>query len=98
MLLYSEGSFMQVLEGEEETVEALMSKIADDPRHHEIIVLSREPIEARDFGKWSMSFRGLNAQDARSWPGFAPFFEFGFKAERLGAKPGLALDLLKNFR
>lgn len=98
MLLYAAGRFMQVLEGEDTDVDAIMGRIERDPRHHAIVVLSREAVSAREFPHWSMGFRGLTAQDAKSWPGYAPFFEFGFRAEKIGAKPGLALDILKTFR
>jgi hypothetical protein len=98
MLLYSAGSFMQALEGAEADVNESMARIEKDPRHHDIIELSRTQIKTRAFAQWSMGFRGLTAEDARSWPGFAPLFEFGFDAEKFGAKPGLAMDLLKNFK
>jgi hypothetical protein len=98
MLLYSAGSFMQALEGDEAAVDESMARIGKDPRHHDIIELSRTEIKTRAFAQWSMGFRGLTAKDAKSWPGFAPLFEFGFDAEKFGAEPGLAMDLLKNFR
>jgi hypothetical protein len=98
MLLYSAGSFMQVLEGAEADVDESMARIEKDPRHHDIIELSRTQVPAPAFAQWSMGFRGLTAQDAKSSPGFAPFFEHGFNAEMIVAKPGLAIDLLKNFR
>jgi hypothetical protein len=97
MLLYSYGNFLQVLEGSEAAVDEAMSRITIDPRHHGIIVLLKEPVEARDFADWAMGFRGVQASDAQTWPGYAPFFENGFNAEQLSAKPGLALDLLKAF-
>lgn len=98
MLLYSAGSFIQVLEGEAADVDEFMSRIERDTRHHSIIVLSRETVATREFAHWSMGFRGLSAQDAKSWPAYAPFFEFGFSAEKIGAKPGLALSILNTFR
>jgi hypothetical protein len=94
MLLYSHGSFMQVLEGEDSAVDEAMSRIAIDPRHHGISVLSRSNIPAREFSKWAMGFRGIKTEDAASWPGYAPFFEYGFNAKMIGAKPGVALEIL----
>jgi hypothetical protein len=44
-----------------------------------------------------MAFHGVNAEDAKMLPGYAPFFEHGFDAAAVGAKPGLALDMLKRF-
>jgi len=95
MLLYSERSFMQVLEGEPSAVEETMSRIDKDIRHENILVLSKTKVATREFANWSMGFRGISAHDAASWPGYAPFFERGFSAEKMGAKPGLALKILK---
>jgi hypothetical protein len=97
MLLYSWGGFMQVLEGTQSAVEETMSRIYKDARHHGIIVLSREKIHAREFGHWSMGFRGIRADDVESWPGYAPFFEYGFNAALIGAQQGVALEMLKAF-
>jgi hypothetical protein len=95
MLLYSRGTFMQVLEGEETAVDQTFSRIAKDSRHHSINVLSKSTASAREFGTWSMGFRGIDAADVATWPGYAPFFEHGFNAEQIGAKPGMAFEILK---
>lgn len=43
VLLYSEGNFFQVLEGEKEDLVELFGKIEKDPRHHTVIqVLGKE--------------------------------------------------------
>jgi hypothetical protein len=97
MLLYSFGSFMQVLEGSQSAVEETMSRIYKDARHHGIIVMSKAQVHAREFGHWSMGFRGIHAEDVASWPGYAPFFEHGFNAALIGAQSGVALDMLKAF-
>ncbi|MEM0930798.1 MAG: BLUF domain-containing protein [Pseudomonadota bacterium] len=46
--------FLQVLEGETETVDALLEKIGKDDRHTDIQVLYRGHLEERVFGQWSM--------------------------------------------
>lgn len=97
MLLYAEGNFMQVLEAEEEAIDETYSRIASDPRHTDLFVIEREPIERRDFDQWSMGFRRLGATEAAAHPAYAPFFERGFDAAQIGAHPGLALDMLKEF-
>lgn len=97
MLLYAGGCFMQVLEGEAADVDATFARIARDPRHSDIVVLERGPIEARSFPNWRMGFRRLDATTAAQHPAWAPFITNGFDAARLGAKPGLALDLLTSF-
>lgn len=97
MLLYVAGSFMQLLEGEEADVEAVYRKVESDPRHHGVIVLERAPIEARSFGKWSMGFKRISSADAAAHPHYAKLVQGGFDADGIGAKPGLALSLLKDF-
>ena len=97
MLLYSDGSFMQVLEGETENVDAIYAKICQDRRHHSIVRLCTDPIDERDFATWSMGFKRLTASDAAANPQFAPLFVNGFDAERIGAKDGVALQILKEF-
>lgn len=97
MLLYAGGNFMQVLEGEEAKVIATFERIAQDARHHNLIELMREPAAARDFSRWFMGFRQLGIEDARHYPAFAPFFKAGFDPASIGARPGLALDMLKCF-
>lgn len=44
VLLYSEGNFFQVIEGEEETINSLFEKIKADQRHENIILIFDRPI------------------------------------------------------
>lgn len=97
LLLYSNGSFMQVLEGEESAVDETMSRIEKDALHYDVFVLTKSPVSHREFGNWAMGFRGIVAKDAETWPSYAPFFENGFSAQKIGAQSGLALGILKNF-
>ena len=48
ILIYCEGNFFQLLEGEKEKVIELYSQIQDDPRHSEIITIVEKPVKARD--------------------------------------------------
>lgn len=55
-LLYDDGvRFLQVLEGEMDQVDATFARIKADPRHRAVVVLSRRPIDAREFGDWAMA-------------------------------------------
>ena len=57
-LLLSDGwRFVQVLEGSPDGVEATMERIRRDPRHVGVTVLHDGPVEAREFGGWSMADR-----------------------------------------
>jgi hypothetical protein len=97
MLLYAGGNFMQVLEGEKDAVDETYGRIARDSRHTDLHIVENERIAERSFSKWSMGFRRLGAAEAATHPAYAPFFAGGFDAAGIGAKPGLALEILKSF-
>ncbi len=54
VLCYSGGIFIQALEGGRSAVNQLYLKIAADPRHHDVVLLSYEEIGERRFAGWSM--------------------------------------------
>lgn len=60
VLLYRDGNFIQVLEGEPAQVEATFARIERDPRHRQVLVLSRETQVARVFEHWTMGFRNID--------------------------------------
>ncbi|MCA9252039.1 MAG: BLUF domain-containing protein [Phycisphaerae bacterium] len=69
MLLYSEGSFFQVLEGEENVVRDLFRTICKDKRHTQVTEIIFEPIGQRIFGEWSMSFASMTHDELLDAPG-----------------------------
>lgn len=97
MLLYANGAFMQVLEGDEAAVAETMSRIRADTRHHNIYELYSSTIDHREFGAWNMGFHALTPTDARAWPGYAQFFEHNLAAANPIGEPGLAVEMLKTF-
>ncbi len=56
MLLYHDGSFMQVLEGAPTDVEAVFGRILYDPHHRDIHQVLETEVDRRRFGRWSMGF------------------------------------------
>jgi Sensors of blue-light using FAD len=54
VLCFSESIFIQVLEGGRDAVNELYLRIARDPRHHHVVLLSYEEIPERRFTGWSM--------------------------------------------
>ncbi len=58
-LLYFNGSFMQMIEGERKRIEDLMERIRRDPRHHSLEVIFAGRIQRRAFPDWSMGLRDL---------------------------------------
>jgi len=55
-LLFHAGLFAQVLEGPQNAVEQLFSRIQLDNRHSGVTVAHRGPAAQRDFSQWSMAF------------------------------------------
>lgn len=54
-LLYSEGCFVQVLEGSLDAVQRTFSRIQCDFRHGDVVVLQSGRPDARLFGAWDMA-------------------------------------------
>ena len=54
VLCFSEGIFLQVLEGGRAPVNRLYNRIAADPRHADVELLCYEEIGERRFAGWSM--------------------------------------------
>ncbi len=84
MLLYSEGSFFQVLEGDEEKVERLFSLIEKDSRHHALTIIAREPIAERSFGDWTMGCADLMPEQVDDIIGTNDFLAGGHSFAALG--------------
>ncbi len=59
MLLYEDGNFIQLLEGEETDVKRLFERIDRDSRHRGVLILDQGETRERQFGNWSMGFRQL---------------------------------------
>lgn len=97
MLLYHEGSFLQVLEGDQETVEALYTKIGRDPRHKSPLLLFRHEQRPRSFGDWTMGFHELLSDGSEPPAGLNRFLQTG--AAGLKAEDGERIyEVLLGFR
>ena len=96
MLLFQNGSFFQVLEGERTVVVALFEKIAADKRHTRVTKVILEPIEERAFGAWTMGYPRISARELAEIPGLNDFFTRGRSYLELGE--GRAKTLLAAFK
>ena len=66
ILLYVDGSFFQVLEGEEAVVMTLFERIGKDPRHTSVTSIICEPIAQRTFGEWTMAYSFVSEEELES--------------------------------
>lgn len=77
MLLYSDGSFFQVLEGEADAIEKLFNTISHDSRHEQVTVIIKETVATRSFADWTMGYAEITAQDVDQIIGINDFFTSG---------------------
>ena len=98
MLLYKDGNYMQVLEGEEKAVRDLYARIRRDPRHLGIVTLVEGRRDNRCFGDWSMGFQDLSSLEARDVPGYSEFLNTPLTAEEFSSDPGQCERLLWAFK
>lgn len=98
MLLYGNGTLLQVLEGEEAVVDPLVAEILDDPRHADIEVLSRKPVEQRDYAEWSMGFDLVSNEGLREIEGLRDFGAAKFNFEFLVGNGPVVQSLVEHYR
>ena len=63
LLVLSDETFLQVLEGPVDAVNALFTKIIANKVHHDVTLLSYEQVAQRNFDSWSMRVVDLNDLD-----------------------------------
>lgn len=98
MLLYKDGNFMQMLEGEEEAVRSLYRKIAGDHRHRGEMTLMQGYSEERQFPAWSMGFRDLSSAETHAAAGYNEFLNTKLTGEEFSSAPTRAQKLLLTFK
>jgi hypothetical protein len=74
MLLYICGSFLQVLEGPPERIDAVFGKILTDKRHTQVTLIARESIPERAFEGWTMVHKTLDLIEAGELIGEVDYF------------------------
>ena len=97
MLLYGDGNFMQVIEGEGAAIDETYGRIVKDPRHKHILLLEHGPTEGRQFSQWNMGFRRLDRSDTATHPAYVDFFANGFDSAQLAKHYRGAMTMLKEF-
>jgi hypothetical protein len=95
ILLYSNGNFFQVLEGEPAAVDEMYKKLHLDKRHKQLTLIVREPITKRFFADWSMGFSNVTPEELTQISGMNDFFHGG--SCFIGLDSGRAKKLLAAF-
>lgn len=97
ILLYKDGDFLQLLEGEKSAVETLFKKINRDPRHTGVCTLLAEECKERLFADWSMAFRDLADPALLREPGYSDFLNKPLGHQAFKDHPDEAMKLVGVF-
>ena len=95
ILLFVQGSILQVLEGEENVIEALYKKIEQDPRHTHVTKVFNRHIQQRSFQTWNMGYKTISRHQFEIIKTIIDLEDY----EWLTAKPSdnMILNILKIF-
>lgn len=74
MLLYRDGTFVQLLEGESSDVEEIYQAIILDERNTGNYLIDKSEIKQRRFPSWNMGFKDLTKIPADELEGFSDIF------------------------
>lgn len=70
-LVYVDGFFLQVLEGEKDSVQKLMQTISKDFRHETVTVLQADEIATAAFSDWDMAYVSATPEQVARWAGLS---------------------------
>lgn len=98
ILLYSHGTFFQVLEGDEAAIDSTFETIKRDTRHKDVTLIEKLPITERSFPYWSMGFEKLEGKDFTEMEGLNNFFEKDFTPAGFASHKHIVGPLLTHLR
>jgi hypothetical protein len=68
-LVYVDGVFFQIIEGDKDVVHNLMASIASDSRHHSVKIFYEAEVDVRAFESWRMAYLRATAEQMSKWAG-----------------------------
>ena len=63
VLLHNNNFFLQVLEGDKDSIQDLFAKIRRDQRHHELLLILNQKVENRIFNNYEATFSVLKSRE-----------------------------------
>jgi hypothetical protein len=98
LLLYNDGSFIQLIEGERSVIHNLFEKIKKDKRHSNLVLLLEESIKKRAFPDWSMGYFRLSQEQMKEIPGYSDFLNSDDSIHFIESTTREAMKLLNSFK
>lgn len=96
-LLYDGGRFIQILEGEKESITSLFDKICADSRHTSVRLLYFEEASSRLFPNWSMNMINLNTDKPKNLSELKDILGELENEKKTGSTP-IAIKLFRAFQ
>lgn len=97
MLLFKDGAFLQVLEGEADDVDEIYASITLDDRNAGNYMVEREEIVERNFTQWSMGFKDLTRSRPGELDGYTDLLLSGEIPDDAVKCRDMAVELLLHF-
>ena len=69
VLVYVDGVFLQILEGDEQVLRSLMRSITSDSRHTGVKVFHEAEVDSPTFTSWRMAYLSATPQQMAVWAG-----------------------------
>ena len=91
VLLYSEGTFIQLIEGDAKDINQLYENIVHDPRHKNVIKLIDKHLDQRSFADWTMGFASVDPHKTNDLLGYLKSIDSILESEQS------AVEILKVF-
>jgi hypothetical protein len=98
LLLYNDGSFIQIIEGPKQVIHNLFDKIKIDSRHSNIVLLLDNSIKKRAFPDWSMGYYRITDEQGKKVPGYSDFMNADNSSEFLKGACKDVMKLLNSFK
>lgn len=97
ILLYGNGQFLQVLEGDKATVHSLYARICEDPRHRDVTTYADKAIATRAFSDWRMAYQALPPEQFLEFAAYVSPRELQVERSGLSVSDTQLLQLLRTF-
>lgn len=94
-LVYGDGQFMQIMEGEQAALEDLYARLGQDRRHKGLFKLADRPITERRFSEWSMAFQVVSPTDFEQLVGYVAPARLPQRLPDLGAADSLFVERMR---
>ncbi|NOU60890.1 BLUF domain-containing protein [Marinifilum caeruleilacunae] len=97
LLLYNDEIFIQVIEGEQDTINSLYDRLEKDRRHTNIVKILEEEIKQRSFPDWSMGYHKLSKEESNDLPGYTDLMTAEDLRTSLKQSSKAIIDLVEKF-